>query len=300
MNPHRIGQVTIVPVVECSGVAVEADWLLAGATREAIAAEAHWMGPRAIEASTGRLAFDIQSLVVRTAQHTMLVDTCCGNGRFRGEGSPFHMLDTAYLERLEAAGVDPDSVDFVMCTHLHADHVGWNMRQDGGRWRPTFPNARYVIARDELAFWRDAMPRGFGSVGTRAAYTECVAPLVADGRALPLAPGDRLGHALDDVLGIEELGGHTPGHIGLHVRSEGAHALLTGDVLHHPVQCAHPEWGSPADVDPARALATRQRLIDTYADSSTLIVPAHFAAGHLVGHGSAARFRFASAELDRA
>src|SRR4051812_14849345 len=115
MNHHRVGQVTIDCVVECSGVAVEPEWLLTGATRDAIAAEAHWMGPEAIEASTGRLAFDIQSLVVRSAGHTILVDTCCGNGRFRGEGSPFHMLETPYLDRLEAAGVNPDAVDFVMC-----------------------------------------------------------------------------------------------------------------------------------------------------------------------------------------
>jgi Metallo-beta-lactamase superfamily len=125
MRPQRFGAVTVQKVAELPSLAVDRNWLIGNATAEGVEQERSWLGPEFIEPASGRLLISVHSFLVRTPRLTLLVDTCCGNGRDRGPDSPFHRLSTGYLVELERAGVRPEEVDLVFCTHLHVDHVGW-------------------------------------------------------------------------------------------------------------------------------------------------------------------------------
>ncbi|MFO1425857.1 MAG: MBL fold metallo-hydrolase [Steroidobacteraceae bacterium] len=226
---------------------------------------------------------------MRTPRHTILVDTCIGNDKDRGGAEGFHMLRTGWLDNLHAAGVDPARVDYVMCTHMHADHVGWNTRLRDGRWVPTFPNARYVFARTEFehrrGLWESGGNSGFG------AFVDSVLPVVESGQAL-LVDGD---HDLEGHLTLEPAPGHTPGNVVIHLRSQGAHAVMSGDVLHHPIQVVYPEWSAAFCEDPVQSAAMRRRFVETHADRDVIVLPAHFpapTAGRIRSRGARWRFEF--------
>jgi glyoxylase-like metal-dependent hydrolase (beta-lactamase superfamily II) len=107
-----------------------------------------WLEPAALEQATGKLIFCFQSYLVRTPHHVVLIDSCVGNDKNRPTRPSWHMkTDQAYMSALASAGIAVGDIDYVMCTHLHPDHVGWNTRLENGRWVPTFPNARYVFCR---------------------------------------------------------------------------------------------------------------------------------------------------------
>ena len=106
---------------------------------------------------------------------------------------------------MAAHGLDPADIDFVLCTHLHSDHVGWNTRLESGRWVPTFPNARYVFSKQEVELWRDVGHEKF----SRTPYEDSVLPIIEAGRA-ELVAND---YALDDEISLEPTPGHTPGHV---------------------------------------------------------------------------------------
>jgi glyoxylase-like metal-dependent hydrolase (beta-lactamase superfamily II) len=296
MKTLSLGAVRIDRAIELEHVAVDPNWLLANATPDGIAEELPWLGNGLVQPVTGKLIMDFHSFVIRTVRHTVLVDTCIGNERDRANDPLFHMLRTDYLANLARIGVHPEEVDFVLCTHLHVDHVGWNVRRQDGEWVPTFPNARYLIGRKELDYWLDAEPRGIGSPVSRAAFRDSVLPIVQAGKADLIEDGHVVEHELDRDLRVESLPGHTLGQVGLHVRCGCYHALLTGDTIHHPIQVAKPHWHSPADVDPSMSTRTRRGLIDRYADTDTLLLSAHFptpTAGRIISHGQGARFCFA-------
>ena len=297
MRTLKRGDVTVQRVVDVERLVVAADEFLTGASREGVRAEQSWLGPDFIDPDTQQLIWSVQSFLVRTPRQTILVDTCCGNGRDRGEGNRFHQLNTPYLDNLAAAGVRPEEVDIVFCTHLHGDHVGWNVQQVDGRWVPTFPNARYLMGRTEYEFWREAVPRGIGSYGTRAAFDDSVMPIVAAGLAVLVDTDRGSVHELDGSMVLENLPGHTPGQAGLHIRSPQGDILISGDAIHHPVQVANPAWHSWADVDSDASTATRRGMIERYGDTDTVILTAHFrapTAGRIVSHGNGARFAFQS------
>jgi glyoxylase-like metal-dependent hydrolase (beta-lactamase superfamily II) len=223
----------------------------------------------------GNLLMSVHALVVDTGEHRILVDTCIGNDKERNVPNWSH-LQTHFLQDLEAAGYAPDTIDTVLCTHLHVDHVGWNTMLVDGQWVPTFPNARYLFARTEWEHW-DANDDEtvYGPV-----LADSVRPVVEAG-LVDLVDMD---HRVCPEVCLEPTPGHTPGHVSVHIRSGGAEALITGDCIHHPVQMTRPDWCSSADVDQAQGLQTRETLLQRYVDQDILIVGTHFAtptAGHI-------------------
>jgi glyoxylase-like metal-dependent hydrolase (beta-lactamase superfamily II) len=188
------------------------------------------------------------------------------------------------MRALASLELAPEDIDYVMCTHLHTDHVGWNTRLEGGRWVPTFPNARYVFSRKELEAWEKGNPKF-----TRHALEDSVLPVIAAGQA-QLVTND---FALDDEVWLEPSPGHTPDHVSVRLASNGHSAVMSGDLMHSPVQCLHPEWTAWPDWDADQAKRTRRTFMERYADTDTLVCTAHFplpSAGRVVAAGDAFRF----------
>jgi glyoxylase-like metal-dependent hydrolase (beta-lactamase superfamily II) len=295
MRPQHFGAVTVQKIVELPSLALDRNWLIGNATAEGVEQERSWLGPEFIEPASGRLVISVHSFLVRTPRLTVLVDTCCGNGRHRGPDSPFDRLSTGYLGELERAGVKPDGVDLVFCTHLHVDHVGWNVVERDGRFTPTFPNARYLFNREDFEHRLDCDRRGQGSYATRVAFRECVLPLAEAGLVDFVDPQACIEQDLDHDLALAPLPGHCPGHTGLRIRGGGTEALITGDAIHHPIQLPHPDWYCAADVDPETSSKTRHDLIERYADTGRMLLTGHFAgatAGRIVSRNGLIRFDF--------
>jgi glyoxylase-like metal-dependent hydrolase (beta-lactamase superfamily II) len=246
--------------------------------------------PRVIDPSSGKLVFGFHCFIVKTGRHTILIDSCLGNDKERPTRPQFHRLKTSFVSDLAAAGVSVEEVDYVMCTHLHWDHVGWNTRLDNGRWVPTFPNARYVMARREFEHW-DAAHKDSEDTPHKRAFEDSVLPVVRSGQSV-LVDDD---YAFEDGLWFEAAPGHTPGNVVIHVRSREERAVFMGDVVHHQLQLARPAWSTLACSDREVSRKTRMRLIEECAESGMRVLPSHFPApttGRIVRERGAYRFRF--------
>lgn len=273
----QVGDVAIARVVESRG-ASPPSFLFADVTPERVRAQA-WLRPHFAHAD-GRLFASIHSFVVESEGKTIVVDTCVGNDKRRATAM-WNDLHGPFLDDLERAGVAADRVDVVLCTHMHTDHVGWNTRLVDGRWQPTFPNARYLLQRAEYAHWQAA-----GDDDERQVIADSVRPIV-DAGLVEWVEGD---HAITGEVALEPTPGHTPGHVSVRIRSRGREAVITGDLMHHPIQCAEPVVGSRFDVDPAQALRTRLAFLRSQADRDVLVLGTHFATptgGRVVSAGDA-------------
>jgi len=285
----KIGDYQISRLVESETPFLEPEVFIPDFTPDVLEANKDWLLPRYVDPASGKIILAIQSYILRTGRHTILVDACVGNDKPRPARPAFHMQKFSYLEDMAAAGVQPEAVDYVMCTHLHVDHVGWNTKLVDGRWVPTFPNAKYVFARTEYDFWEER-----GRTGEQGpvpnVYDDSVLPVVEAGQS-ELVDMD---YQFDHGLWFEPAPGHTPGNIVINLESNGRKAVLSGDVMHHPLQLVRPEWSSRACEDRAMSAKTRRALIERYADTDTLIAPAHFASpsiGHIVSRGEAFAYR---------
>ncbi len=240
-----------------------------------------WLIPH-FATEEGRLKMSIHSLVVETPTQRIVVDTCLGNDKQGRKVPTWNNLQKPFLEDMTNAGYPPESIDTVLCTHLHVDHVGWNTRLVGGKWIPTFANARYVFGKTEYEHWKS-----HSDEPERAAVlNDSVRPIIEAGRA-DLVASD---HKLSDEITLIPTAGHSPGHMSVHIRSDGEEGLLTGDVAHHPCQMAHLDWSSTADYDQTQSAATRRELFARFADTPTLLIGGHFSAGRLKRDGDAFRF----------
>lgn len=240
------------------------------ATRELIEPHLDWLQPDAICPDTGKLKITIQSYLVKTDHHTILLDSCVGCGKTNPRYPFWHQrTDTRWLDGLIASGVNPEDVDYVMCTHLHADHIGWNTRMLNGRWVPTFPNAKYIISRTDVDHFSLIAEQD-----RAAAYNESVLPVIEAGQAV-LVDGD---FALDDNVRLEATPGHTPGHVAIALSSAKKGAVMCGDVIHSPIQCIYPHWRTVVDTDPELARRTRIQFLETESSSGRLILTSHFPA----------------------
>ena len=290
MQTTRIGEFEINRVGDYEGPFFAPNEFFPDFDPAVVTENAALLGPRLIEPGTGRLMFSFHSFVVKTGRHTILIDACIGNDKERPTRPQFHHMRTPYLDDLATLGVKPEEIDYVMCTHLHWDHVGWNTRLQDGNWVPTFPNAKYVMAKKEFDHWQDFHASGVESPHALA-FGDSILPVVRTKQALLV--GDD--YALDDGLWFEAYPGHTPGNVVIHAKSGGDRGVFIGDVLHHPLQCLKPEWSTFACTDAVGSRVSRTRLIETFADSDALIMPAHFPAptcGHIKSHGGAYRFDF--------
>jgi len=281
MMRWRIGDVTVTKIVELEAVG-GSRFILPDATREAVLPIA-WLRPHFAD-DQGRLRMSVHALVVETPRLRLIVDTCIGNDK-QGRAIPgWNGLNTGFLADLALAGYSRDTIDVVLCTHLHVDHVGWNTMLQNGRWVPTFPRARYLIGRTEFEHWREQRE----NTAQRAVFADSVAPVFEAG--LVELVGTE--HRLSDELSLVPTLGHTPGHVSLRIESRGEEALITGDFLHHPCQMARPQWASSADHDAAEAQRTRLAMFRRLADTPVLMIGTHFAgatAGRVVSDGDAWR-----------
>ena len=276
-----VGDVRITRIAE-SEHALSATGMFAEATKETLARYRDWLEPHFVDES-GNLRISIHALVVESDGQRILVDTCVGDRKLPG----YENLcpDTPrFLEDLAAAGFPRESIDRVLCTHMHFDHVGWNTMQQGERRVPTFPNARYLFARVEWEHWssqegRALVPSLDDAVGS-----------VIDAGLADLVETD---HRITPEVRIVPTPGHTPGHVSVCIESAGEQAFITGDMVHHPVQWAHPEWVMHADTDPRGAVATRERVRDERSGADTLVIGTHYAppcAGRIERDGEGWRF----------
>ncbi len=232
-----------------------------------------------VDFATGMARIAIQSHVLRVDGAIVLIDTCVGEHKDRPLRPTWNRRSgTDFLKQLDAAGHRPGDIDFVFCTHLHADHVGWNTRLDSGHWVPTFPNARYLAGKSELANWRKAAETE--PEVNHGSYRDSVLPVLDAGLVDEVSPGE----GFVEGTKIIPLPGHTLGQIGLEVRSgQGPDLLFCGDAIHSPVQVSHPEWSSFLCDDPALAVTTRNGLIERAARGDTLLMPAHLRAAPALG-----------------
>lgn len=271
----RIGEATVTRIEELLGPAFRPQDLLATWDPAVLEKHLHWMAPNYYAPSTDQLIMSVHSWLIRTPHHNLLVDTCCGNAKNRPGSPHFHHLDTPYLDRLRATGVEPEDIDYVLCTHLHVDHVGWNTRLLDGRWVPTFPNAKYVFSIDELNFW-DPSKNPHLPEEPRDVFTDSVLPVIAAKQDHVVSMTDQLG----DNLLIEPAPGHSPGQIMLRLLGAHDEGVFTGDVMHNPIQVYQPTWNSRLCMDPEQAVQSRLRVLGHCAEHNSLIFPAHFGAPH--------------------
>ncbi|ANE78747.1 MBL fold metallo-hydrolase [Mycobacterium adipatum] len=269
----RLGNAVLTRVVETS---FEPGVEMFGHTPErAWSDHADLLVPTFVNPDTRRWRVAIQTWVIDVDGLRVLIDTGVGNGRERPAIPVLHHLDTGFLQALTAAGVSPDSVDVVLNTHLHSDHVGWNTMASGGAWVPTFPNARYLLPEADFRYF---CPDGPGcDDAARLVFDDSVAPVLEAGQ-VELFSGE---HQLSDSVWLRPAAGHTPGSSVLWLDA-GRPAVFVGDLTHCPIQIPRPSDPCAFDVDAAAAAATRKRVFTEAARRRAAVIPAHYP-----GHGGA-------------
>ena len=283
MAQWNIGEVKITRIIESEG-AWPGTWLLPDATGERIAKERQsneWLSVSTDE--KGKLRMSIHALVIESKGKRIIVDTCIGNDKVRSNPA-WSKLQLPFMSDLKNAGYTPDQIDNVVCTHLHVDHVGWNTKMVDGKWVPTFDNAQYIIGGTEWDYWSK-----FEGADMRDPVEDSVRPVVDRGKAKLVEST----HKITDEVWLEPTPGHTPGHHSVRISSKGQEAVITGDLMHHPVQCAYPEWDDGFDSDGAMAKKTRRAFCEKYADSNVIVFGTHFATpscGKIEKSGDAFRF----------
>jgi len=267
VGPFRIDR-----LVEFEGPFRAATHLFPLATDGEVLATASAQDPRFFDRDRGLLVMAFHALLVRTPTHTILIDTCLGNDKPRPLVPEWNQRSGRFLRDLAALGVRPQDVDVVLCTHLHADHVGWNTQLIDGRWVPTFPAARHLFARSEIEHLRARVARE-GALVHHGIWDDSVLPVLKAGLAELVA--DEV-HEVVPGVSLHPAPGHTPGCMMVRLDDGRQVAWLIGDVIHHPMQVDRPDWYSRFCEDPIAACASRQRLLEEIGDSPALLIPAHF------------------------
>lgn len=215
--------------------------------------------------ATGHVILPVQGFLLKTPDHVVLVDACVGNHKSFPSFDDWNMRDDPrFMAALTAAGVTTEDVDYVFCTHLHVDHVGWNTRLLDGRWVPTFANARYLMPEADIGMFDVADPHPM--------YAESIQPILEAGQAEMVQEGHKLG----DAITLIATPGHTPGHVSVQIRSRGAEAVITGDAIHTTPQCRYPDWHFTYDADPEMAVRSRRALLESVAEANARVLGTHF------------------------
>jgi glyoxylase-like metal-dependent hydrolase (beta-lactamase superfamily II) len=265
-----VGDLTIHRIIEQETKFLQAQDMLPDLTPDMLAENRAWMKQAGAIDDTDTLILCFQSYVVKTPHHTVLIDSCIGNDKPRPGRPHWNMkTDDSYMRALAASGFSVADIDFVMCTHLHVDHVGWNTRLENGRWVPTFPNARYVFAKSEYDYWVD-----MNAKTEVPPFVDSVLPVVGAKKA-DIVSND---FVLGDHARILPTPGHTPGHVAFTFGRGKDDVVFAGDLMHTPLQTRYPELSPKFDVDPKLAGATRRNFLQRYCDTDTLCCTAHFPA----------------------
>lgn len=276
-----IGDVRVTRIVETVS-AIPPNMLYPNASLETLSDDLEWLQPHFIDFQ-GQMLLSIHTFLVQSGDLRILVDTCVGNGKEIALPS-LAAPETRFLEHIAEAGFPRESIDRVLCTHLHFDHVGWNTFQQDGKWVPTFPNARYLFGTDEWAYWRD-VEDPFGT----SSQEQAILP-VLDAGLVDLVEST---HEINEEVRLIPTPGHTPGHVSVEIQSRGESAVITGDLFHNPLGFAHPDWEDTADVDGKRAHASRVEFMKRFGNLPVLVLGTHFAAptaGRIVSDGNAYHF----------
>ena len=279
MEQINLGDVTITRVWEYYGpVEMTPDTFFPESPSEVWDDGASWLAPHFLDPETNIVNSAIQTWLLRSEGKTILVDTGVGNHKERPYSPVWSHLDTDFLANLARAGVTPEDVDIVINTHLHVDHVGWNTFLDGRHWVPTFPNATYLMPKDDFDFWNPE--NGHNPMlgrGNQNVFEDSVAPVHEAGQTQLWENS----YQISADLRLDAAPGHTPGSAVLTLASGSDRAVFVGDLLHSPVQILEPDTNSCFCEDPAGARATRHKLLGWAADNNALVIPAH-----LGGHGA--------------
>ena len=265
----RLGTATIHRLADIERIGWPVAALFRDLTGSAIA-DAAALYPGAVDAAAGTLALTFNSYIIDMPGHRILIDAGIGNDKERLDRPAWHRRSGDFMQRMRALGYQPDDFDILINTHLHADHVGWNTTGSGQDWRPTFPNARYIVPKPELAHWSALFAADKHTL--HGAYADSVQPILDAGLYEPvdmpseIVPG----------LWLEPAPGHTGGMAVVRLVTEGGQLLFLADVLHSPIQLATPQLTSNFCVDPAQARATRRRLLDACAGTDTIVATYHF------------------------
>ncbi len=280
MKSLKIGDVTITSIIERDGPWRRPVDMFPSYDHETAKRHLETIEPETFDPATGKMIITYQTFVVRTPKHVVLVDTCLGEGK--GHPAPMDFDTQPWLDNFKKAGLSFEEITHVFCTHLHIDHTGWNTRLVNGRWVPTFPNAKYIFHKDEYAFWEAATQEGKNPPGN--VWTYNCRPIVEAGQALLV---DNM-YELDDTFTLTPTPGHSPRHVCVNISSKGQRAVVTGDMMHHALQCREPEWSTIFDVDRAEAAQSRRNFLARVCDTSTVLLPIHFpapCAGLIKPHG---------------
>jgi glyoxylase-like metal-dependent hydrolase (beta-lactamase superfamily II) len=280
----QVGEVEIFSIPEVIALNDDVKVLLENAT-PGLLLKYPWLQPH-YATPDGRMLINFQGFVVKAGGRNIVVDTCIGGDRQR-EYDVFCHLKSDFMDDLKAIGVTPENVDTVLCTHLHFDHVGWNAQKVNNRWVPTFPNARYLFGRIEYEHWMMLYrTQGYHHL---LHVEECIMPIIEAG----LVDLIEMEHRINQEVWLEPTPGHTPGHVSVRISSRGQDAIITGDIMHSPIQIAVPDWAVNFDMDRALGAWQRARFVRASADKPLLVIGSHFpqpTAGHIVSDGNSWRF----------
>lgn len=289
MPSHHFGNISVTQVIEQRGLGFSPEFLYPDWDPAVLEAHRELIVPNCFDVGQYKFIASIHTWVIKTRHHTILIDSCVGNHKNRPGIARFHQRDLPFLERLAEAGVTPESVDYVMCTHLHADHCGWNTRLVDGRWVPTFPNAKYVFSKGELDYWQNLrFTEGFNA----HVFNDSVLPVIEAGQE-QIVDGEV---GIGDELIVRPTPGHSVGHIAFQLVTPDKDAIFSGDIMHQPFQIFRPQWNSTFCENPELARASRLWLLEHAAEHGSTVFTAHFAntsAGHVTRRGDQFDWAFA-------
>jgi len=263
----RIGDVEVARIVEVNAYEDDISMLLKDETAEFVK-QHEWLRPHFATAA-GQMKISFQAFVLRSRGKNVMIDTCIGADRKR-EYEVFCNLKTSFLQDLAVAGFPAESIHAVLCTHLHFDHVGWNTHLVNGRWVPTFPQARYLFGKKEYDHW--VHMRNTGGYHDFEHMHDAIDPVIAAGLVDFIGPE----HALTDEVSLFPTPGHTPGHVSVLIRSKGKEAVITGDLMHHPIQLSYPQRHVNFDMNKDQGAQTRQAFVDRFGGREVLVIGSHF------------------------